>query len=114
VTELLGIARVKIHDGMGEEFKRLAAQCVETARLKDTGTLQYEIYLNDEQTEAVVVERYRDSQSLVEHGANLGDLMEAILATRSFSGELLGEPTADLKANLAGSPVRVFAPFMSL
>jgi hypothetical protein len=87
---------------------------METARMKDTGTLQYEIYLNDDQTEAVVLERYRDSEALVEHGANLGDLMGAILATGSFSGELLGEPTANLRANLADSPVRLFTLFMAL
>jgi quinol monooxygenase YgiN len=104
----------RIHDAKSDEFKRISAQCMEITRMKDTGTLQYEIYPNDDQTEAVVLERYRDSEALIEHGANLGDLMEAILATGSFSGELLGEPTAELRANLAGSPVRLFTLFMAL
>ena len=34
--------------------------------------------------------------------ANVGDLMEATLATGSVSGVLLGEPSADLRAQLAG------------
>lgn len=46
--------------------------------------------------------------------ANLGDLMQAILATGSVSGELLGEPSADLRAQLADGPVRVFTPFQSV
>jgi len=50
----------------------------------------------------------------IEHLANLGDLGEAILATGSVSGELLCEPSAELRANLAGSPVRLFTPYQSM
>jgi quinol monooxygenase YgiN len=114
VSELVGIARYTFHEGRVEEFKRLSAQCMEIVRTKDTGTLQYEIYFNDDQSECIVLERYRDSEALIEHLANLGDLGEAILATGSVSGELLGEPSAELRANLAGSPVRLFTPFLSM
>jgi hypothetical protein len=51
VSELQGIARFKAHEGKLEEFKRLSAQCMEIVRTKDTGTLQYDIYFNDDQSE---------------------------------------------------------------
>jgi quinol monooxygenase YgiN len=114
MSELQGIARYKIHEGELEEFKRLSAQCMEIVRTKDTGTLQYEIYLNDDQSECIVLERYRDSEALIEHLAHIGDLMEAIVETGSVSGELLGEPSAELRANLADSPVRLFTPYLSM
>jgi quinol monooxygenase YgiN len=114
VSELLGIARFRFHEGKVEEFKRLSAQCMEIVRTKDTGTLQYEIYFNDDQSECIVLERYRDSEALIEHGAHIGDLMEAIVATASVSGELLGEPSAELRANLADSPVGLFTLFQSM
>jgi hypothetical protein len=44
----------------------------------------------------------------------MGDLMEAIVATGSVSGELLGEPSAELRAKLAESEVRLFTPFQSM
>ncbi|HEY3260314.1 MAG TPA: hypothetical protein VGJ95_08600 [Pseudonocardiaceae bacterium] len=82
---------------------------------KDTGTLQYDTYFNDDQSECIVLERFRDSEALIEHAAHLGDLMEAILATGSVSGEFLGEPSAELRAKLAGSEVPVlFTPFQSM
>jgi hypothetical protein len=59
VSELRGIARFKFHEGKLEEFKRLATQCMEIVRTKDTGTLQYAIYFNDDQSECIVLERYR-------------------------------------------------------
>jgi quinol monooxygenase YgiN len=74
VIELLGIARFKFHEGKLEEYKRLSAQAMEIVRTKDTGTLQYDIYFNDDQSECMVVELYRDSEALIEHMANLGDL----------------------------------------
>ena len=114
MSELLGIARFKFHAGKVEEFKRLSAQCMELVRATDTGTLQYEIYFNNDQSECIVLERYRDSEALIEHSANLGELGEAILATGSVSGELLGEPSAELRAKLADGPVRLFTPFLSM
>ena len=72
VSELQGIARFTFHEGKVEAFMRLSAQAMEIARTKDTGTLQYEIYFNDDQSECVVLERHRDSEALIEHAANLG------------------------------------------
>jgi quinol monooxygenase YgiN len=114
MSELQGIARFAFHEGKVEEYKLLAKQSMEVVRSKDTGTLQYEIYFNDDESEAIVLERYRDSEALAEHMANLGELGEAMLATASVDGELLGEPSAELAKNLAGSPVRIFTPFQSL
>jgi quinol monooxygenase YgiN len=114
VSELQGIARFKFHKGKLEKFKRLSAQCMEIVRAKDTGTLQYEIYFSDDQSECLVLERYRDSEALIEHLANLGEIGEAILATGSVSGELLGEPSAELRAKLADGPVRLLTPFLSM
>ncbi|MFV2113740.1 putative quinol monooxygenase [Micromonospora sp. LOL_025] len=114
VSELQGVARFTFHEGKLEEFKRLSARCVEIVRTKDTGTLQYDIYFNDDQSECIVLERYRDSEALIEHTAHVADLMQAILATGSVSGELLGEPSAELRAKLDGSGVRLFTPFQSM
>ena len=86
---------------------------MEIVRTKDTGTLQYDIYFNDDQSECIVHERYRDSKALIEHAAHIGDLMEAIVVTGSVSGELLGEPSAELRAKMADSGVRLFTPYQS-
>jgi quinol monooxygenase YgiN len=114
LSELWGIARFKFHEGKVEEFKRLSAQAMDIVRAKDTGTLQYEIYFNDDQSEGVVYERYQDSEAVFEHATHVGDLMEAIFATGSVSSELLGEPSAELTAATAGSGVSLFRPFLSM
>ena len=106
MSELMGIARFRFHEGKLDEFKRLAAQAMEIVRTKDTGTLQYDTYFNDDQSECVVIERYRDSEAAMEHAANVSDLFAPILATVTVvHGELLGAASAELRANLAGQEV---------
>ena len=116
MSELLGIARFKFHDGKVEEFKRLSAQAMEIVRTKDSGTLQYDTYFNDDQSECIVIERYRDSEAAIEHAANLADVSAAVLATVSVvHGELLGEPSEELRANLADMEVpELFTPYESM
>ena len=114
MRELQGIARFEFHDGRLEEFKRLAAQGMEIVRSKDTGTLQFEISFDDDQSQAIVLERYRDSEALIEHAQNFGDLGQALLRTGWVAGELVGEPSGELKAMMASSGIRFFTPFLSL
>jgi quinol monooxygenase YgiN len=116
MSELLGIARFKFHEGKREEYLRLSDRALDIVRTKDSGTLQYDIDLNDDQSECMVIERYRDSEAAIEHAANLGDLFAAVLATVSVvHGELLGEPSAELRAKLAASEVPVlFTPYLSM
>lgn len=113
-SELLGIARFTFHEGKLDEFKRLSGECMEIVRTKDTGTLQYDIFFSTDESEAIVIERYRDYDALVEHLGNIGaDLMAAIGATASIHGEILGEPNAELRAGTESGPVRLFTPFLT-
>jgi quinol monooxygenase YgiN len=114
-TELQAIVRFRFHAGDLEAFKRLSAQCMEIVRTRDTGTLQYDTYFNDDETECIVIERFRDSEALIQHSESLAHLMDAIIATGSVSGELLGEPSAELRARFTGGgPGQLFTPWMTM
>jgi len=114
MNELQGIVRFTFHPGMVDEFKRLSAKCMEIVRAKDVGTLQYDTYFNADESQAIVLERFRDSDALILHGQNMAPLMDAIMATADVSGELLGEPDEQLRKQLADSPVGLFALYQSL
>ena len=115
MSELLGIARFKFHEGKREEYLRLSDQARDIVRTKDSGMLAYDLYLNGDQSECMVIERYRDSEAAIEHAENLGHLFAAVLATVSVvHGELLGKPSAKLRTKLAGSEVpALFTPYWS-
>jgi quinol monooxygenase YgiN len=81
MSELQCVARLKIHDGKLDEFKRLAAKCAELVRTKDTGLCSTSC--TSRAITPSVFERYRDSQALLDHHQNLGDTMAAIFQTCS-------------------------------
>ena len=114
-TELHSIVRFRFHEGQLEEFKRLSAICLEIVRTQDPGTLQYDTFFNADESECIVLERFRDLDALLQHGANIGDeLMQAIVATGECHGELLGDVPPEIREDLAGGPVQVFLPYASL
>ena len=114
-TELHSIVRFRFHEGQLEEFKRLSAVCLEIVRTKDPGTLQYDTFFNEDESECIVLERFRDLDALLVHGANIGEeLMAQITATGECHGELLGPVPDEVRANLAGGPVQVFLPYLAL
>jgi quinol monooxygenase YgiN len=113
MSELLGIARFRFIEGKRDEYLRLAEQADALVAANEPGTLQYDLFLNDDQTECMIVERYRDSEAAMEHAANVGHLFADVFATVSLvHGELLGDLSDELRAKLAGSdaPV-VFTPY---
>ena len=113
MSELIGIARFRFHEGKREEFLRLSDKARELVLANEPGTLQYEVFLNADQTEAMVIERYRDSEAAMKHAENIGPMFGAVLETVELvHGELLGELSPELRANLEGSeaPV-VFTPY---
>ncbi len=107
-------ARLTIHDGKLEEFKDVAARCMESVRTKDSGTLQYDWFFNADQTECVVRETYRDSGAILEHIENLGDTMGAVLAVSDLDVEFFGSPSPELLEATADFAPRVFSPFQSM
>jgi quinol monooxygenase YgiN len=112
--ELQGIVRFTFHADKVEEFKRLSAECLEVVRADDVGTLQYDTYFNEDESESIVLERFRDSDALILHAQNMAPFMESIMATATVSGELLGDLSEELRAQMAGSPVGLFTLYQSL
>jgi hypothetical protein len=69
---------------------------------------------HEDESEAIVLERFRDADALILHSQNMAPLMESIMATGTVSGELLGDLTDELRAQMAGSPVGLFTLYQSL
>ena len=114
MKEIKGIARVKFHPGKREEWKRLTEEAMHIVRTRDTGTLQYEIFFNADETEAIVFERYRDSDAALEHFANISHLMAPLMETATITGELLGDPSDQIRKNLTGGQPKLFTPWLAL
>jgi quinol monooxygenase YgiN len=107
-------ARAVIHQGKLEEFRRLAAECMRMVREKESGTLQYAWFLNEAETECVVLESYKDSQAVLAHIANLGSTLGALLTVGDWTFEFFGSPSPELIAATTAIAPKVYAPLQSL
>jgi quinol monooxygenase YgiN len=114
MTELQLTVRFVIHAHKLEEFKRLAAACLERTREKDSGTLQYDWFLSADGTTGVLRDRYRDSAAVLEHAANLGELTPALMAVSDVQIEIYGSPAPELLEALAPLGPAVYGPLQSL
>ncbi len=111
MKELQVTARCKIHDGKLDAFRVMAQECLRSVRERDDGTLQYDWFFNEDQTECVVCERYRDSAAVMQHIANLGDTMGALLETCDLSIEVFGDPSPELVEATKALPTQVYSFF---
>ena len=114
MSELRITARLRVHDGKAEQVQTLAKTCLESVRNKDTGTLGYEWFRSAGHTEYVVLERYRDSGAMLEHVANLGETMVALLKVAELSLEVYGTPSDELTNALEGLDVTVYGYMQGL
>ncbi|MBX5154074.1 hypothetical protein HJB78_24345 [Rhizobium lentis] len=105
---------MKIHPGKLDEFKRIAADSIRVAREKDTGTIRYDIFLNDNETEAVVYEEFANPAARLEHLANLGGNVAGMLAIVDMQAEVWSHSDPELRASTEGYDVKFFKPFLRL
>lgn len=101
-------ARLIIKPEKMQEFKKLARSCVEMVKQKDSGTTQYDWFYNEQESACVVRERYVDSAAVLEHMANVGDLLGGLFELSDISLDLYGSPSENLKNALEGFDVTYY------
>lgn len=112
MKELQVTARLQIHSGKLDAFKDIAGKCLASVSEKDKGTLQYDWFFNQDQTTCVVRERYQDSDAVLQHITNLGDLLQQLVGTCDLSVEVYGTPSAELLKATEGIDTTVYSYFL--
>ncbi|WP_296705206.1 antibiotic biosynthesis monooxygenase [Algoriphagus sp.] len=108
------IAKFQIHPGKESEFKDLIPQCIARVKANETGAERYEWYLNSEGTVCHVLETYKNSESVLAHIANVGDLLGKIFEISDFGGDMYGNLSEELKAAIAPLPITSNSLYLAL
>jgi quinol monooxygenase YgiN len=78
------------------EFKEAAARALEMTRGEAT-TLQYDWFFSEDETTCVVRETYADSNAVLSHVANMGELIGKLGELGGgLEIEVFGDPSAEL------------------
>lgn len=101
-------ARLELHGDRLKDLKRLAKASVERVQQRDSGTLQYDWFYNEERQECVVRETYTDSDALLAHIEHVQDLVDELTDLGSMSVEVYGDPSAELQDALADHDLTIY------
>ena len=107
-------ARYQIHSGKLAEFKKIAEDCNSIVKAKDKDTLQYDWYFDESQNECVLRETYPDSNALLTHLGNIGELFGKLVALGDFSAEVYGQPSKELLQATTGLNIKVYTFFQGI
>ena len=112
MKQITATALFNIKEGKLKEFKQFIPILISAVKEKDPGTLTYDWYLNEDNMECVVMEIYADSQAVMAHSGNVGELLRKLLELADLSLELYGNPNQELINALKGLDLKIY-PFHS-
>ena len=93
------------------EFKEIAGRAMELTR-GEPAALQYDWFLSGDETKCVVRETYADSDAILAHMANLGELLAQLAELGGgLEVEAFGDPSPELLAAAAALEPTVYRFF---
>ena len=98
IDRLQVIARVKVRPGQLEGFQTRAAEILRLAQEKDTQTLRYDWFINQDETDCEVHEAYLSEQGFIEHNQHVIEVRDAWFRDFAFDHRMsvYGEISQDL------------------
>ena len=111
-------ANIKIPNGMLEEFKQHAAECIKQVEKKDSETLQYDWFLSSDKTECEIREIYKSSEAVLTHQSNIREPLRALFEKFGLPTSLViyGDPSPELLeyAKTSGIDIEIFTYLQGL
>ena len=91
--------QLTVNDGHLDDLKSLMAEMIDSTDTNESGTLQYEWFMSDDETTLHVNERYTNADAMMVHignfGAHFAERFMTYLTIQSFT--IYGAATDDIK-----------------
>jgi quinol monooxygenase YgiN len=81
-------ARLKIHEGHLEGFKRQAVEVMRLARELDTKTVRYDWFISEDETECEVREGYVDADGLFQHNEHVKEARDKLFRDHAYGHDM--------------------------
>ena len=92
-----------------DNFKQLVLKCIQETEKKDTETLEYDWFFDEENNQCFALEKYADSEASLNHTKNVWDLLQEMGKISSLKYYLLGDPSEALLEATASSRAGLYA-----
>ena len=111
-------AKMKIREAMLEGFKRQATECIQQAKEKDPGTLQFDWFISTDETECEIREADETSEAFLAYLSNLSELLRILYEkfASDHSVIIYGDPSPELlaKVKARGVDTKLFSLLQGL
>ena len=107
------ILELAVRPGQLDALKALMPEMVAATQANEPGTLNYEWYLSDDETQCHIYERYEDSAAVMAHLASFGQhfAVRFLDAVEPTGFVVYGDPDAQVRAALSEFAAVHMAPF---
>lgn len=106
-------AHLRIRPGQLEGFKAQAAEIMRLTREKDTQTIRYDWFINEDGTECEVHEAYLSGQGLIEHNTHVMNARAVLFEKYAYDHRMtaFGEVSQELRelANKHAGGIAVYS-----
>jgi quinol monooxygenase YgiN len=108
MSKIQASARIKIPNGKLEEYEQLIAEYIRQIKDKDTETLQFDWFINNNKTECEIREAYESSEAALAHQDHLRELQGIIFKKFApYSVTIYGNPSPELLENAKSSGLNI-------
>ena len=107
------VAKFAIQEGKKAEFKSIAEQCIKAVKKNELGITcsQYNWFFNANENECHVLETYANSDAVMIHMGNVGELLGKLLQISSLQGNIYGDLSEELQSAFNGLDVKKYSFF---
>jgi quinol monooxygenase YgiN len=107
-------AEFSIEQGKIEEYKKLIKEISKMVEANELDTMNYQFYLNEDETKCIVYETYVNSEAALAHNDGIASrtILPKIFSLAKVSRfEVYGDPSEELEKLLASFGAEIFSLF---
>ena len=91
-----------VSEGKLDEFRKMAAEMIHQVEANEPNYLSYEWFLSDDEDTCHIIGLFKDSEAVMAHLANIGEMMGPFSEIAPATGiELYGNPSDELREAVA-------------
>lgn len=106
MTTIRAKAIFNIEENKVDLFKQIATECIASVEEKDKSTHKYDWFFSDNL--CVVDEEFENSEGMLSHLKNLGNLPNRLIEMASFDIEIYGNPSSELLEAINGLNPKIY------
>lgn len=93
------------------DVKRIAKECMVIAKEKEAGKglIQYDWFFSTDEKELHVRETYSDSNAVMTHLGNMGELLGQLMQISPLRGEIYGNLSSEVEDALKGLDIKKYS-----